>query len=268
MTYLDHAATTPVLPEVIAAMAEAMSRLGNPSSLHTAGRQARRAVEESRELLAEILGARPSELIFTSGGTEADNLAVKGIYLARRSADPRRRRVLISAVEHHAVLDSARWLAEHEQAELVLLPVDGHGRVRPETLAAAIAEDPATVALVSVMWANNEVGTIQPIEQLVAVAHEHGIPFHTDAVQAVGVLPVVLRRIRGRCDDGDRAQAGRRVRHRRTAARPRHRLRAGAARRWPGARRPLGHPGHSRRDRLRGRDASWPPPAGPGWPPS
>jgi cysteine desulfurase len=190
MTYLDHAATTPVLPEVIAAMAEAMSRLGNPSSLHTAGRQARREVEESRELLADILGARPSELVFTSGGTEADNLAVKGIYLARRSADPRRRRVLISAVEHHAVLDSARWLAEREQAELVLLPVDGHGRVRPETLAAAIAEDPATVALISVMWANNEVGTIQPIEQLVALAHEHDIPFHTDAVQAVGILPV------------------------------------------------------------------------------
>jgi cysteine desulfurase len=190
MTYLDHAATTPVLPEVIAAMAGAMSRLGNPSSLHTAGRQARREVEESRELLADILGARPSELVFTSGGTEADNLAVKGIYLARRSADPRRRRVLISAVEHHAVLDSARWLAEREQAELVLLPVDGHGRVRPETLAAAIAEDPAAVALVSVMWANNEVGTIQPIEQLVAVAHEHDIPFHTDAVQAVGILPV------------------------------------------------------------------------------
>ncbi|MFL6162995.1 MAG: cysteine desulfurase family protein [Jatrophihabitantaceae bacterium] len=190
MTYLDHAATTPVLPEVIAAMTDAMSRLGNPSSLHTAGRQARRVVEESRELLAEILDARPSELIFTSGGTEADNLAIKGIYLARRAADPGRRKVLISAVEHHAVLDSAHWLAEREQAELVLLPVDGHGRVLPETLAGAIAEDPAAVALVSVMWANNEVGTIQPIQQLAALAHEHGIPFHTDAVQAVGILAV------------------------------------------------------------------------------
>src|SRR3954454_10480359 len=123
MVYLDHAATTPVLPEVVAAMAAAMSRLGNPSSLHSSGRQARRVVEESRELLAEVLDARPSEVIFTSGGTEDDNLAVKGIYLSRRAADPRRRKVLISAVEHHAVLDSARWLAEQEQAELVLLPV-------------------------------------------------------------------------------------------------------------------------------------------------
>jgi cysteine desulfurase len=190
MAYLDHAATTPVLPEVVDAMTDALSRLGNPSSLHTSGRQARQLVEESRELVAEVLDARPSEVIFTSGGTEADNLAVKGIYLARRAADPRRRRVLISAVEHHAVLDSAHWLVEHEQAELVLLPVDGYGRVQPDTLAAAIARDPAAVALVSVMWANNEVGTIQPIDQLVAVAHEHGIPFHTDAVQAVGIMPV------------------------------------------------------------------------------
>jgi len=190
MVYLDHAATTPMLPEVVEVIATAMGRLGNPSSLHTSGRQARRLVEESREVLAEVLGARPSEVIFTSGGTEADNLAVKGIYLARRAADPRRRKVLISAVEHHAVLDSARWLAEHEHAELVLLPVDGYGRVLPETLAAAIAEDPAAVAVVSIMWANNEVGTIQPIERLVELAHEHGIPFHTDAVQAAGVLPV------------------------------------------------------------------------------
>ncbi|HTZ42944.1 MAG TPA: cysteine desulfurase family protein [Jatrophihabitans sp.] len=190
MPYLDHAATTPVLPEVIDAMATALGRLGNPSSLHTSGRQARRAVEEARESLAAQLDARPSEVIFTSGGTESDNLAVKGIYLARRQADPRRRRVLISSVEHHAVLDSAQWLAEHEGAELVLLPVDGHGRVRPEALAAAIEDDPAAVALVSVMWANNEVGTIQPIRRLAELAREHGIPFHTDAVQAVGVLPV------------------------------------------------------------------------------
>jgi cysteine desulfurase len=190
MVYLDHAATTPVLPEVVATMTAAMSRLGNPSSLHSSGRQARRVVEESRELLAEVLGARPSEVIFTSGGTESDNLAVKGIYLSRRAADRRRRRVLISAVEHHAVLDSARWLAEQEQAELVLLPVDAHGSVRPETLAAAIADDPDAVAVVSIMWANNEVGSIQPIEQLAAIAHEHGIPFHTDAVQAAGILPV------------------------------------------------------------------------------
>jgi cysteine desulfurase len=194
MPYLDHAATTPVLPEVIETMTDAMSRLGNPSSLHTSGRQARRLVEESREVVADVLGARPSEVVFTSGGTEADNLAIKGIFLARRAADPGRRKVLISAVEHHAVLDSARWLAEHERADLVLLPVDGYGRVQPDTLAEAIAEDPAAVAVVSVMWANNEVGTVQPIEQLAAVAAEHDIPFHTDAVQMAGVLPVSFAR--------------------------------------------------------------------------
>ncbi|MDQ2837518.1 MAG: cysteine desulfurase [Actinomycetota bacterium] len=190
MTYLDHAATTPMLGEVIAVMSTAMAEIGNPSSLHTSGRRARRAVEESRERLASALGSRPSEVIFTSGGTEADNLAVKGIFLARRAENPARRKVLISAIEHHAVLDSADWLVEHEGAELVLLPVDVLGAVRPAVLAAAIEADPDAVAVVSIMWANNEVGTIQPIAELAAIAHEHGIPFHTDAVQAAGVLPV------------------------------------------------------------------------------
>src|ERR1700760_4928235 len=108
--YLDHAATTPMRPEAIAAMAEELGRLGNPSSLHNAGRRARRIVEESREQLAEVFGSRASEVIFTSGGTEADNLAVKGLYWTRRSCDERRRRVLTTAIEHHAVLDSVRWL--------------------------------------------------------------------------------------------------------------------------------------------------------------
>ena len=195
MPYLDHAATTPMLAEVIDAVAASMrasstGAVGNPSSVHTSGRQARRIIEESRERLAAALGARPSEVIFTSGGTEADNLAVKGIYLARRAADPARRKLLVSAVEHHAVLDSADWLVTHENAELVLLPVDPDGVVQPETLAAAIAEDPAAVALVSVMWANNEVGSIQPIRELAEIAHGYGIAFHTDAVQAVGTLGV------------------------------------------------------------------------------
>ena len=122
--YLDHAATTPVLPEVLAAMTEQLSRVGNASSLHASGRAARRAVEESREQLAEALGARPSEVIFTAGGTETDNLAVKGMFWARRQADSRRRRILVSPVEHHAVLDSVEWLAEHEGAEVTWLPVD------------------------------------------------------------------------------------------------------------------------------------------------
>jgi cysteine desulfurase len=189
--YLDHAATTPMRPEAIAAMSEELGRLGNPSSLHNAGRRARRVVEESREQLAELFGARPSEVVFTGGGTEADNLAVKGLYWARRDGShDSRRRVLTTPVEHHAVLDSVRWLEEAQGAKAVWLGVGQDGGVRPETLRAAVAQAPDQVAMVSVMWANNEVGTVQPISELAAVAHEYGVPFHTDAVQAAAQLPV------------------------------------------------------------------------------
>ncbi len=194
MTYLDHAATTPMLPASAAAMTALLSDTrpvrGNASSLHTSGRRARRMVEEAREDIAAALGARPSEVIFTAGGTESDNLAVKGIFWARRAADPARTRLLVSAVEHHAVLDAVEWLVEHEGAELTLLEVDAFGRVHDDTLRAAIAEDPASVALVTVMWANNEVGTVNPVRELAATCAEQGIPFHTDAVQAVGAIPV------------------------------------------------------------------------------
>lgn len=191
VTYLDHAATTPMLPEAIEAMTAGLRELGNPSSLHAVGRSARRAVEEAREIIAEAFGARPSEVVFTSGGTEADNLAVKGVFWARRAADPARTRVLTGAVEHHAVLDAVQWLADHEGAEVEPIPVDGLGRVRPEALREAIGPGGgAGVALATVMWANNEVGTVQPVAELAAVAREHGIPFHTDAVQAAGHLPV------------------------------------------------------------------------------
>jgi cysteine desulfurase len=190
MVYLDHAASTPMLPEAIDAMAAQLAVGGNASSLHASGRRARRAVEESRERLAQALGARPSEVIFTSGGTESDNLAVKGLYWARSAADPRRRRILASAVEHHAVLDPAEWLGASQGAIVEWLPVDADGRVAPETLRAAIERDPYDVALVSVMLANNEVGTVMPLTELVEIAHEYDIPLHTDAVQAVGQLPV------------------------------------------------------------------------------
>ena len=190
MHYLDHAATTPVLPEAVSAVAETLGALGNPSSLHGSGRRARRTVEESREQLAATLGARPSEVVFTAGGTESDNLAVKGLYWARQQADPRRRRILASSVEHHAVLDSVLWLARSQGAEIVWLPVDKFGRVSPEAVSAAIAEDPDATALVTVMWANNEVGTVEPVAEIAAIAHEFGIPVHTDAVQAVGALPL------------------------------------------------------------------------------
>jgi cysteine desulfurase len=190
--YLDHAATTPMLPESLAAMTEELAQLGNPSSLHNAGRRARRVVEESREQIAEACGARPSEVIFTSGGTEADNLAVKGLFWARSAADPRRLRVLTSAIEHHAVLDCVGWLDQHEGAEVGWLPLDGVGMIHPEALREVIERDADAVALVSVMWANNEVGTVQPVAELAAVAREYRIPFHSDAVQAVGQLPVGL----------------------------------------------------------------------------
>jgi cysteine desulfurase len=192
VVYLDHAATTPLLPAAVAAMTEELAQLGNASSLHNAGRRARRVVEESRELIAETYGARPSEVVFTSGGTEADNLAVKGLYWARRAADPSRRRVLATSVEHHAVLDSAGWLAEQQDAAAVWLPVDHNCVLSAATLAAAIEQDPASVAMISVMWANNEVGTVQPIADLAALAAEYRIPFHSDAVQAAGTLPVNL----------------------------------------------------------------------------
>ena len=190
VVYLDHAATTPMLPEAIDAMTEELARLGNPSSLHNAGRRARRVVEESRERIAEVFGARAGEVIFTSGGTEADNLAVKGLFWARRTADGRRTRLLSTAVEHHAVLDSVHWLADSEGACADWLCVDGLGAVTPAVLRSALERDPCGAAMVSVMWANNEVGTIQPIASLAEVAHEFGVPFHTDAVQAAGQLPV------------------------------------------------------------------------------
>ncbi|AXE23098.1 cysteine desulfurase NifS [Streptomyces globosus] len=190
MAYLDHAATTPMLPEAAAAMTAQFAATGNASSLHAAGRRARRTVEEAREALAEALGARPSEVVFTAGGTEADNLAVKGLYWARRAQDPARTRVLTSPVEHHAVLDAVHWLAEQEGARVEYLPVDRYGRVSPEDLRGAIARNPGDVALATVMWANNEIGTVMPVRELAEAASEFGVPLHSDAVQAVGQLDV------------------------------------------------------------------------------
>ncbi len=188
--YLDHGATTPMLPEAIEAMTAQMATVGNASSLHTSGRLGRRVVEESREAIAQAMGARPSEVLFTSGGTESDNLAVKGTFWARKDADPRRVRILVSTVEHHAVLDCVEFLHAHEGAKVTWLEVDQLGRVHPETVRTAIGTDPETVALVSVMWANNEVGTVQPIAEIAALCHEFDIPMHSDAVQAVGQVEV------------------------------------------------------------------------------
>ncbi len=187
--YLDHAATTPMLPAAVEALAEQSRRVGNASSLHTSGRAARAVVEESRERIASVLGARPSEVVFTSGGTEADNLAVKGTYAARLAADPARTRLVASGIEHHAVLDPVEFLVAQGASASWLEP-DRCGHIAADDLRRLLDERADDVALVSVMWANNEVGTVQPVAELAAVAREHGIPFHTDAVQAVAHLPV------------------------------------------------------------------------------
>jgi cysteine desulfurase len=170
-------------------MTAVLGTVGNASSLHTSGRAARRRIEESRELIADKLGARPSEVIFTAGGTESDNLAVKGIYWSRRDAEPRHRRIITTEVEHHAVLDSVDWLVEHEGAQVTWLPTASDGSVSAAALREAL-QSHDDVALVSVVWANNEVGTIMPVAELAAVAAEFGVPMHSDAVQAVGQLPV------------------------------------------------------------------------------
>src|ERR1035437_661880 len=162
-----------MLPEAIEAMTAQMAMVGNASSLHTSGRLGRRVVEESREAIAQAMGARPSEVLFTSGGTESDNLAITGTFWARRDADPRRVGILGSIVEHHAVMDCVDFLEAHEGAKVPCVPGDHPGRAapppgraRPGTVRAAIGSDPDSVALVSVMWANNEIGTIQPIAEI------------------------------------------------------------------------------------------------------
>ena len=182
--YLDHAATTPMAPEAVEAMARELGRTGNASSLHRSGRAARRVVEDARELIAERLGARPAEVIFTSGATEADNLAVKGSFWAREGAG--RRRVVTSLVEHSAVRESVAWLAGAAGAEVVWLPVDNLGQVDTDALRSV---DDCT-AVVSVTWASNEVGTVQPLGAVVVAARSKGALVHSDAVQAVSHLPV------------------------------------------------------------------------------
>jgi cysteine desulfurase len=191
MIFLDAAATTPVRREALEAMWPYLSgEFGNPSSHHTLGEAAASALAGARAAVAKVLGCRPGEVTFTSGGTEADNLAVKGIALARQAADPALNRVVISAVEHPAVEESARYLERFHGFTVDVVPVDGTGRVTPEALAAVLRPE---TALVSIMYANNEVGTIQPVAQLAAAAAGRGIPFHTDAVQAAGWLPLDVK---------------------------------------------------------------------------
>ena len=188
--YLDHAATTPMIPAAREAWIAQSEHVGNPSSLHASGRRARRVIEESRESIAAALDVRPSAVVFTAGGTEADNLAVKGLFWARRRSVGASR-VLASAIEHHAVLDPVLWLQEAQGADVDWLPVDALGRVSLADIERALAR-PDEVALVTVMWANNEIGTVQPVAQIAAACRAAGVPFHTDAVQALGHLPMDL----------------------------------------------------------------------------
>ncbi len=182
--YLDHAATTPVDPRVLAAMLPYFTdKAGNASSIHGLGQEARAAVEQARAEVAALIGARSSEIVFTSGATEADNLAVLGVALA---TEARGRHVVTSAIEHHAVLEACHFLEERGY-EVTCVPVDVRGIVDPDDIRRALRPD---TVLVSVMAANNEIGTLQPVEEIGRLARERGIPFHTDATQMAGALPV------------------------------------------------------------------------------
>ncbi|MDQ0922971.1 cysteine desulfurase [Pseudarthrobacter sp. W1I19] len=188
MIFLDAAATTPVRREVLDAMWPYLTgEFGNPSSHHTLGEAAATALADARRTVAAVLGCRAGEVTFTAGGTEADNLAVKGIAVARQAADPQLNRVVISAVEHPAVEESARYLERFHGFIIDVVPVDGTGQVTPEAFQKVLTPE---TAVATVMYANNEVGTVQPIAELAALTHELGIPFHTDAVQAAGWLPL------------------------------------------------------------------------------
>lgn len=184
--YLDHAATTPVDQQVIAAMLPYLSdSFGNPSSIHRLGRTALDALDQSREAVADVLGAHYKEIIFTGGGSEADNLAIKGVALAQRQAG-KGAHLITSAIEHHAVLHTFEYL-EGAGFEVTVLPVDRAGLVDPARLRQAIRPD---TVLASIMYANNEIGVIQPLAELGAICRQHGVPFHSDAVQAPGALPM------------------------------------------------------------------------------
>jgi len=193
--YLDHAATSPMRPEIITAYASALAVVGNPASIHSQGQNAKRMLEEAREHVAESLGADSVEVTFTGGGTEAVNLAIKGLWWARnpstgRVGDERavsRPRILAPEGEHHATIDAIEWLVRHEGALVEWIPVDEFGRISLPHLEAALGPD---VSLVTVLLANNEVGTIQPVSAVVALAAAHGVPVHVDAIAGYGYLPI------------------------------------------------------------------------------
>jgi len=193
--YLDNAATTPISEVALQAFIEQSRQLGNPSSLHTYGRKVRKDVEEAREKLAGLIGCHSSEIIFTGSGTEANNLAIKGAYWHRNQGGKQRNVVVISAFEHHAVLDPARWLEDFEGAEVVEVPVTREGFVNLSELRNVVLERHDEIALISIMHSNNEVGTVQPMDDISKIAQEFKIPLHTDAVQSLGKVPLSFKEL-------------------------------------------------------------------------
>ena len=191
--YFDHAATTPMVDAAIKAMTEEMSKLGNPSSLHTHGRSVRKDIEEAREVIARLVDCQASEIIFTGSGTEADNTALKGLYWQRKAAG--KNLVLISTIEHHAILDSAQWLHNHEGAEIVMIGVDRNGVVDLTHLRELIEKRGDEIALISVMHSNNESGVVQPIARVVELASTASIPVHSDGVQSFGKVPLSFQQL-------------------------------------------------------------------------
>ena len=193
--YLDNAATTPISEVALQAFIEQSRQLGNPSSLHTYGRKVRKDVEEAREKLAGLIGCHSSEIIFTGSGTEANNLAIKGAYWHRNQGGKQRNVIVISAFEHHAVLDPARWLEDFEGAEVVEVPVTREGFVNLSELRNVVLERHDEIALISIMHSNNEVGTVQPMDDISKIAQEFKIPLHTDAVQSLGKVPLSFKEL-------------------------------------------------------------------------
>ena len=191
--YLDNAATTPISEVALQAFIEQSRLVGNASSLHTYGRDVRKAVEEARERIAGLIDSHASEIIFTGSGTEANNLALKGAFWNRNKDGVARNVIVISAFEHHAILDPARWLEDYEGAEVVQVPVTREGFINLEALEEIVRERHDEIALISIMHSNNEVGTLQPISQVVAIADEFGIPVHSDAVQSLGKVPLSFK---------------------------------------------------------------------------
>lgn len=188
--YFDNAATTPISGVALAAYEAQIRKTGNPSSLHGFGREVRKDLESARENLATIVGCHSSEIIFTGSGTEADNLAIKGIFWHRNSEDSKRNVIVISGFEHHAVLDPTRWLGENDGAEIIEIPISRSGKLDLEFLQSLVKNRGDEIALISVMHVNNEIGTIQPIKKIVEIADQKSIPVHTDAVQSLGKVKV------------------------------------------------------------------------------